>query len=191
MLDTIELLIDEENDKPGVFAISLVDAPAIESNFVALNKHRVEMKIVDEEKRMVVGLALIPDKKIFRKNGDYECNIVFSKDTVRKASELYLSNLRSNNTTVDHQMLVDGVYLSESWIVEDSAKDKTALYGIEAPIGSWAISMKVHNNEVWEDVKGGKYLGFSIEGIFDEKLPSKMDKYEQAWDTIKSIIDGK
>jgi hypothetical protein len=188
MLDTIELLIDEENDKPGVFAISLVDAPAIESNFVALNKHRVEMKIVDEEKRMVVGLALIPDKKIFRKNGDYEYNIMFSKDTVRKASELYLSNLRSNNTTVDHQMLVDGVYLSESWIVEDSAKDKTALYGIEAPIGSWAISMKVHNNEVWEDVKGGKYLGFSIEGIFDEKLPSKMDKYEEAWKKIQEIL---
>lgn len=189
-LDTIELLIDEENDKPGVFAISLVDAPAIESNFVALNSHKVEMKVVDEEKRIVLGLALIPDKKIYRNNKGYEYNITFSKDTVRKASELYLANLRANNTTVDHKMLVDGVSLSESWIVEDPNKDKTALYGIEAPIGAWAVSMKVNNNDVWNDVKQGKYLGFSIEGIFDEKIKVE-DKYKQAWDTIKSIIDGK
>lgn len=189
-LDTIELLIDEENDKPGVFAISLVDAPAIESNFVALNSHKVEMKVVDEEKRIVLGLALIPDKKIYRNNKGYEYNITFSKDTVRKASELYLANLRANNTTVDHKMLVDGVSLSESWIVEDPNKDKTALYGIEAPIGAWAVSMKVNNNDVWNDVKEGKYLGFSIEGIFDEKIKVE-DKYKQAWDTIKSIIDGK
>ena len=189
-LDTIELLIDEENDKPGVFAISLVDAPAIESNFVALNSHKVEMKVVDEEKRIVLGLALIPDKKIYRNNKGYEYNITFSKDTVRKASELYLANLRANNTTVDHKMLVDGVSLSESWIVEDTNKDKTALYGIEAPIGAWAVSMKVNNNDVWNDVKEGKYLGFSIEGIFDEKMKVE-DKYKQAWDTIKSIIDGK
>lgn len=189
-LDTIELLIDEENDKPGVFAISLVDAPAIESNFVALNSHKVEMKVVDEEKRIVLGLALIPDKKIYRNNKGYEYNITFSKDTVRKASELYLANLRANNTTVDHKMLVDGVSLSESWIVEDPNKDKTALYGIEAPIGAWAVSMKVNNNDVWNDVKEGKYLGFSIEGIFDEKVKVE-DKYKQAWDTIKSIIDGK
>jgi len=189
-LDTIELLIDEENDKPGVFAISLVDAPAIESNFVALNSHKVEMKVVDEEKRIVLGLALIPDKKIYRNNKGYEYNITFSKDTVRKASELYLANLRANNTTVDHKMLVDGVSLSESWIVEDPNKDKTSLYGIEAPIGAWAVSMKVNNNDVWNDVKEGKYLGFSIEGIFDEKMKVE-DKYKQAWDTIKSIIDGK
>lgn len=187
-LDTIELLIDEENDKPGVFAISLVDAPAIESNFVALNKHRVEMKVVDEEKRIVLGLALIPEKKIYRRNGEYEYNITFSQETVRKASELYLANLRANNTTVDHKMLVDGVSLSESWIVEDPSKDKTAIYGIDAPIGSWAVSMKVNNNDVWNDVKEGKYLGFSIEGIFDEKMKVE-DRYKNAWNKIQKILN--
>lgn len=186
-LDTIELLIDEENDKPGVFAISLVDAPAIESNFVALNSHKVEMKVVDEEKRIVLGLALIPDKKIYRNNKGYEYNITFSKDTVRKASELYLSNLRPNNTTVDHQMLVDGVSLSETWIVEDIEKDKTSLYGIDAPIGSWAIAMKVNNDAVWNKVKAGEYLGFSIEGVFDEKMKVE-DRYKNAWESIQSIL---
>lgn len=186
-LDTIELLIDEENDKVGVFAISLVEAPAIESNFVALNKHKVELKVIDEDKRIVLGLALIPDKKIYRNHNGYEYNITFSPQTIRKASELYLSNLRPNNTTVDHKMLVDGVSLSESWIVEDLEKDKTALYGINATIGSWAIAMKVNNDAVWNKVKAGEYLGFSIEGIFDEKMKVE-DRYKNAWEAIQSIL---
>jgi len=183
----IELLIDELNDKPGVFAISLVDEPAIESNFVALNAHKVKMQIMNEEKRMVLGLALVPDKEIFRKDSEgREYNIVFSKDTVRRAAELYLSRLRANNTTYEHSKQVDGVSLSESWIVEDKAKDKTSLYGIDAPIGAWAISMKVENDDVWQAVKDGKVLGFSIEGIFDEK---PVDKYKEMWDRIESILN--
>ena len=187
MLPIIELLIDELNDKVGVFAISLVDEPAIESNFVALNSHKVKLRVVDEEKRMVLGLALIPEKEIFRKDSEgREYNIMFSKDTVRKAAELYLSRLRANNTTYEHKTQVEGVSLSESWIVEDKEKDKTALYGIDAPIGSWAISMKVENDDVWQAVKAGKVLGFSIEGIFDEK---PVDKYKEMWDTIQDILN--
>jgi hypothetical protein len=186
-LDTIELLIDEEADKIGVFAISLVEAPAIESNFVALNQHQIKLKTINEEKKLVLGLALIPEKKIFRKNKDYEYNITFSKDTVRKASQLYLSELRSNNTTLEHSSLIDGVSLAESWIVEDTEKDKTAVYGIDAPIGSWAITMKVHNEDVWTRVKAGEYLGFSIEGIFDEQ---PVDRHKEKWERIKKILQG-
>lgn len=186
MLPVIELLIDELNDKPGVFAISLVDEPAIESNFVALNSHKIKMQVMNEEKRMVLGLALIPEKEIYRRDKEgREYNIVFSKDTVRRASELYLSRLRANNTTYDHRTLVEGVSLSESWIVEDKEKDKTAIYGIDAPIGAWAISMKVENEDVWQAVKEGKVLGFSIEGVFDEK---PVDKYKEMWDKIQSIL---
>lgn len=187
MIPIIELLIDELNDKPGVFAISLVDEPAIESNFVALNSHKVQMRVVDEEKRMVIGLALIPEKEIFRKDAEgREYNIMFSKETVRKASELYLSRHRANNTTYAHNKQVEGVSLSETWIVEDKQKDKTALYNIDAPVGSWAISMKVENEDVWQSVKEGKVLGFSIEGIFDEK---PVDKYKEMWDAIENIIN--
>jgi len=186
MLPIIELLIDELNDKPGVFAISLVDEPAIESNFVALNSHKVQMKVVDAEKRIVLGLALIPDKKIFRKDAEgNEYNIMFSADTVRKAAELYLSRHRANNTTYEHNKQIEGVSLSETWIVEDKDKDKTSLYGIDAPIGSWAISMKVENEDVWQSVKDGKVLGFSIEGIFDEK---KIDKEKEMWEAIENIL---
>lgn len=184
-MDTVELLINEEQDLDGVFAISLVEDPAIESNFVALNKHRVELKVVDEDKRIVLGIALKPNKKILRVKGDYKYNVEFSNETVRKASEIYLRELRSGNTTVEHRMMVEGVNLSESWIVEDVEKDKTALYGIDAQVGDWAISMKVDNDRVWKEVKEGKYLGFSIEGMFDEKL---MDKDEETFNKIKEIL---
>lgn len=187
MIPLIELLIDELNEKPGVFAISLVDEPAIESNFVALNSHKVQMKVVDKEKRIVLGLALIPDKEILRRDKEgNEYNIVFSKETVKRASELYLARLRANNTTYEHKTPVEGVYLAESWIVEDKEKDKTALYNIDAPVGSWAISMKVENDDVWNAVKEGKVFGFSIEGLFDEK---PKDKFAEMWKKVKEILE--
>ena len=190
-LETIELFIDDE-DQSGIEAISLVEFPAIEENFVALSKHKIELKTMDAEKRLVVGLALVPDKKIYRNNGGFEYNITFSKDTVRKAAEKYLKSLKIHNATIEHEMEVDGVYLTESWIVEDKAKDKTALYDLNAPEGAWAVAMRIENDEVWEDVKAGKYLGFSIEGIFnenqgwDEEDLSVMKKINQLLDELES-----
>ena len=190
-LETIELFISDE-DNSGIEAISLVEFPAIEENFVALSKHKIELKTMDEEKRLVVGLALVPDKKIYRNNGGFEYNITFSKDTVRKASEKYLKSLKIHNATIEHEMEVDGVYLTESWIVEDVDKDKTALYDLDAPEGAWAVSMRIENDEVWEDVKAGKYLGFSIEGIFNENQGwdaedlSVMKKINQLLDELES-----
>ena len=168
-LDIIELIIDENNLEDGIEAISLVESPAIEENFVALSRHKVEFKSVDDEKRIVVGLALVPDKEIFRKSGDYAYKIVFSKETVKKASELYLKRLKNNNATLEHELAVKGVSLIESWIVEDPNMDKTNLYKLDAPEGAWAVVMKIDNDKIWEDVKQGKYLGFSIEGFFSQK----------------------
>lgn len=195
-LETIELFIDDE-DQSGIEAISLVEFPAIEENFVALSKHKIELKTMDEEKRLVVGLALVPDKKIYRNNGGFEYNITFSKDTVRKAAEKYLKSLKIHNATIEHEMEVDGVYLTESWIVEDVQKDKTALYDLDAPEGAWAVAMRIENDEVWQDVKAGKYLGFSIEGIFnenqgwDEEDLSVMKKINQLLDELESAQELK
>jgi len=170
-LDTIELFIDESREEDGIEAISLVESPAIEENFIALSKHKVEFKTIDSDKRIIVGLALVPDKLIYRRRGDYEYNIVFSKDTVRKASELYLKRLKINNATLEHDdQMTSGVSVIESWIVEDPEKDKTALYGLNAVQGAWAVTMKIDNDEVWEDVKAGKYLGLSIEGMFSDNV---------------------
>tara|TARA_R110002167_G_scaffold44808_7_gene134771 strand:+ start:690 stop:1304 length:615 start_codon:yes stop_codon:yes gene_type:complete len=172
-LDIIELVIDEKLEEDGVNAISFVEHPAIEENFVALSKHEVEFKTLNEEKRIIVGLALTPNKLIYRRRGDYEYNITFSKETVRKASELYLKRLKNNNTTLEHEELTSGVSVIQSWIVQDPSMDKTALYNLNAKEGDWAVIMKVDNDQVWQDVKEGKYQGLSIEGIFSDK--NKMD----------------
>ena len=169
-METIELFIDENNIKDGIEAISLVESPAIEENFVALNKHKVEFKTIDEDKRIVIGLALIPDKEIYRRQGEHEFNIIFSKDTVKKASELYLKRLKNNNATLEHEEEIKGVSVIESWIVEDVKMDKSKLYGLNAVEGAWVVTMKIDNDKVWQDVKGGKYLGFSIEGFFSDQI---------------------
>ena len=189
-LPIVELFIDDNNDEDGIYAISLVESPAIESDFVALSKHKVEFKTLDEDKRIIVGLALIPNKKIYRRKKDYEYNIVFSEDTVRKASELYLKSLKSNNTTLEHQTLTSGVSVIESWIVEDERMDKSNIYGLNAKQGSWVVTMKVDNDKVWQDIKEKKYLGLSIEGIFSDKVDLSVEQSEEEIliNKIKEII---
>lgn len=192
-LDTIELFIDEHLEEEGINAISLVEFPAIEENFVALSKHEVDFKTIDEDKRIIVGLALVPDKKIKRRKGDYMYNITFSKDTVRKASELYLKRLKNNNATLEHAELTTGVSVIESWIVDDPNKDKSVLYGLNAVQGAWAVTMKIDNDEVWADVKNGKYLGLSIEGIFSDKVEDMSSDEEMTQsefiDELKKILN--
>lgn len=189
-LDLIELFIDEEESDNGIQAISLVESPAIEENFVALSKHKVEFKAIDEDKRIIIGLALVPDKPIYRRKGDYEYNITFSKETVRKGAEMYLKSLRNNNTTLEHQQLTSGVSIIESWIVEDTEKDKTALYNLNAKKGAWAVVMKIDNEEVWKDVKEKKYLGLSIEGVFSQSKESmSKDKDLTDDELIDKIIE--
>jgi len=186
----VELFIDEENIDDGVQAISLVEFPAIEENFVALNKHQVEFKTINEEKRIIVGLALVPNKKIYRRNRDYEYNIMFSEQTVRKASEIYLKNLRNNNTTLDHNNLTTGVSVIESWVVEDENMDKSKLYGLNSVKGAWVVTMKVDNDKVWEDIKAQKYLGLSIEGMFSDNVEemSKKDSDKELLEQIKQLL---
>ncbi len=175
-MNIIELILDENDELNGVDAISLVEYPAIEENFVALKNHKIEFKSIDEDKRIVVGLALIPNKPIYRRNGDKEFYIFFSKDTVRRSAELYLKNHNNNNATLEHKLKAEGVSVVESWIVENPEKDKTSLYGLNAVEGSWAVVMKIYNDEVWKDVKAGTYKGLSIEGYFADKLEMPKDK---------------
>ena len=190
-LQVIELTIKDEL-KEGVFAISLVDKPAIEEDFIMLNALEVQLKVIDEAKREVIGLALVPNKKILRRKDDTEFYIEFSEATIEKVQELYLKNLRANNVTIDHEKPVDGVSLIESWIVEDTKNDKSNIYGLNAVKGSWVVKMKIYNDDVYEGVKLGKFNGFSIEGLFDGLDQLKMseeDNREELIDLIKDLIN--
>jgi uncharacterized protein with FMN-binding domain len=188
-LDTIELFIDDTAENDGIEALSLVKFPATEENWVALNNHRIEFKSIDDEKRIIIGLALVPDKLIYRKNGDYEYNIKFSKETVKKAGQLYLKKLNNNNTTLEHKTEVDGVSVVESWIVENPKMDKSAIYNLNATEGSWAVIMSIENDKVWQEIKDGTYLGISVEGYFsDEQKLSAQSEQDELINKIKSII---
>ena len=179
----VELIIDEKDENSGIEAVSLDEKPAIEENFIALNKQEVMLAEVDKEKRLLMGAALIPNKQIYRKNektGD-EYYIYFSKDTVRKASELFFKRSNHQNATYEHKQPIKGTTIVESWIVEDSAKDKSALYGLNLPEGSWVVSMKIDDDKLYEEAKSGKSIrGFSIEGYFADRYDlQKDDSFEE------------
>ena len=191
-LQTIELEIKNEAEE-GIFALSYVLEPAIEENWVALSKNQIELKVVDEERRIVVGFALVPDKEIYRKqeiDGKMvEFNIKFSKQTVAKAGELFMKNLNGNNATIEHERPVEGVSTIELWIVEDPKNDKSNIYGLNPKGGELVVMQKVYNNELWEDVKSGKVKGFSIEAMFNgfEKLKFSSDELDVI-EELKKIV---
>ena len=167
----IELVLDENNAVNGIDAISIVNEPAIESSFIALKNEQQEVKLatVDKEKRILMGAALIPNKMIFRRNGEDEFYVYFSAATIRKASEMFLQRGNQNETTLEHEATLTGLSVVESWIVEGE-QDKSRMHGLTPPVGTWMVSMKVYNDDVWRDyVKTGKVTGFSIEGYFSEK----------------------
>ena len=174
----VELIIDENDELNGVEAISIVENPAIEEDFVALkDKKPVQLAEVDKEKKILMGALLIPNKPIFRKNKEEEYYIYFSRNTVLKASQKYLKSGNQKNSTLEHQMNIQGLTLVESWIKEDMVHDKSVKYGMDVPLGTWMGAVKVDNDEVWENfVKTGMVKGFSIEGYFADKAESPKDK---------------
>lgn len=194
MMNIIELIIDEEALVTGIQAISVVEQPAIEEDFIALKEEKkIELKSIDDEKRILMGAALIPNKPIYRKDGDDEYYIYFSKDTVRKASELFFMSGNQNKATLEHQVDIEGLTAVESWIIEGE-QDKSRLYGMDLPVGTWMVSMKVNNDEIWNDwVKTGKVKGFSIEGYFMDKVNmssnslDELEKEVQATEKLSAI----
>jgi hypothetical protein len=173
----VELVIDEDDLDSGIEAVSVVESPAIEENFIALKKHELELKEIDKEKRILMGAALVPNKQIYRRNDkNEEYYIYFSEDTVRKASELFLMRSNQHNATYEHEKKLNGMSVVESWLIEDEKLDKSKKYGFNLPKGTWMISMKVNNDEVWKDVKDGKVKGFSIEGYFADKYEMSIEQ---------------
>lgn len=188
----VELLIEEDGDAFGVEAISLVKFPAIEENFVFFAKDKkqkaLSLAAIDEEKRTLIGAALIPDKNIPRYDelSDEEYDVYFSKETVKLASELFLKSNRTNEHTLEHQDKVDGVSVVESWIVENPDMDKSKHYGLNLPEGTWAVRVHVANDEMWQAVKDGEIRGFSIEGFFLDSVEEMSTKVKKS--DMKSVV---
>ena len=192
-MQIIELIIDETEEVSGIEAISIVSAPAINEGFIALkNEAQVRLAEVDKEKRLLIGAALIPDKTIYRSTGDEEFYIYFSKATVAKASQMYLQAGNQGQATLEHASeKLEGMNIVESWLIEDEVHDKSRKYGLNLPLGTWMITMKVDNDEMWNNyVKKNLVSGFSIEGYFIDRLKkNEADKYSEDDKLLKEIID--
>lgn len=170
----IELIIDEEAELYGIDAISLVSKPAINADFLALKNAKVILAEADAERRILVGAALIPDRPIYRNQGGEEFYVHFSKKTVRRAMELFFKYGNQSNTTLEHEHKLNGLSVVESWIVEDTKMDKSNVYNLDVPKGTWMVSVKVDNDAIWTDwVKSDKVKGFSIEGFFVDKMEAQ------------------
>jgi len=187
----VELVIADDSEELAIDAISLVTSPAIETDFVYFGKEKNNLTFakVDEEKRMLISPALIPNKQIFRHdpNTSSDYYVYFSKETVQKASELYLKHNNHHKATYQHQDRVSGVLTVESWIIEDSKLDKSTLYGFSLPVGTWMVKMHIENEELWEKIKGGELKGLSIEGYFTNKF-EQMQKKEFTDEEVKTAL---
>ena len=191
----VELILDEEFEEAGIEAISIVESPAIESDFVALSKQTIqEIKLaeLDKERKILLGALLIPNKTIFRSGAEGDYYIYFSKETIVKASQMFYQNNNQNNSTLEHERELKGLTLVESWIVEDEVHDKSRKYGLNVPVGTWMGAEKVNNDEVWNEyIRTGKVKGFSIEGYFADKMEKTQSKMSEKKDDeiLKEIID--
>ena len=186
----VELIIADDSQELAIDAISLVTSPAIEQDFVFFGKEKNNLTFakIDEEKRMLVSPALIPNKQIFRHdpNTDSDYYVYFSKNTVRKASELYLKHNNHHKATYQHQDRVSGVLTVESWIKEGD-QDKSKLYGYDLPDGTWFVKMKIENDDLWQKIKGGELKGLSIEGYFTDKMEKMAEKKATSEEILKAL----
>lgn len=151
-----------------VYAVSLVEKPAIESDFVYFSNQK-EMLFSDDEKRMVSGPVLRPNFPIYRIN-EYgeEYFIEFSKKAVERLAAKYLHYMSGNNWTIDHERYAEGVYTVESWIKTDNVHDKSIALGLDPnlEVGTWFLSTKIDNNDLWNEIKNGnRFFGFSVEAL--------------------------
>lgn len=192
----IELILDEDLEFNGVDAISIVENPAIQSNFVALKDQQVKLAELNKDKRLLLGPILIPNKPILRNGGEEDYYIFFSNDTVEKASQMYLKEGNQNNASLEHQYSLKGLTLVESWIVQNEIHDKSRMYDNtkEVPLGTWMGTIRVDSDEVWQKyVKEGVVKGFSIEGYFADKSERPKEGIseklaEQQLDEIKDLF---
>ena len=160
-----------------------------------LEKEKMTFAVADEDKQILVGAAMVPNKMIHRYDDLGNMYYVyFSKASIRKMADRFLKQKRTDETSIEHNGIKlgsDKVYITESWVSEDPIKDKSNMYGFELPSGTWFVQMRVEDKKIWKLVKDNMLTGFSVEGLFGNKsVFSKEDKQiNQIKQILKSITD--
>ena len=183
-------------DSSDVYAISLVEEPAIEIDYVAFDKDKEtkpNLKFIEDkqnEKFMILGPALIPDKNIYRNYDGNEFYVSFSAECIEKLSYKFMKTCYGDGCfTKDHESFAQGCSLAESWI-KTSENDKSVDYGFDCPIGTWFVAAKIDSIELWDSIKKGERKGFSIESWVDlEEIIENKDKKENDMSKQKTNLE--
>lgn len=193
MIPIYNCVIDESlGDETGIYAISFVEDPANETDFVALSKAEVFLS-KDTKKQILTGVVLKPEQLIYRYSpemGDYY--IKFSAEEIEKiAFKMMRKGIALHNTTHQHEAQLQGNYLTELWIIEDPEKDKSAALGFkDLPKGTLMCSYKIQDTDYWNnEVMTGNVKGFSLEGFFAQELNmTKYNKMEEENKEVNSML---
>jgi arsenate reductase-like glutaredoxin family protein len=200
-MKTYEAVFDEDR-VDGVYALSVVNDPAMEDMFVAFDNHpkEVQFSAIDTDKRLLLGACLIPDKKIYRNVDGEEFYITMSEQTIEKLAHAFLKNGNQGNSSLDHEVKLENMSVVETWIVQDPNKDKSNLYGKTYEKGTWVAMMKVDNEDVWQLAKQGDIRGFSIEALlgmteinYKQETMNKEDLKsfkDELIDSVKTIFNS-
>ena len=161
----------KEDGMEGVYALSVVEDPAMQDTWITLSDHpkEVQLSAVDEEKRLLLGAALIPNKKIYRNIEGNEFYITFSEETIEKLAHNFFKQGNQRNSSLEHEIKLEGMAVVEGWIVQDPHNDKSNAFGKTYEKGTWVTMMKVDNEEIWQKAKSGEINGFSIDALLGLK----------------------
>lgn len=170
---------------PGIQLISLVDDPAVEREFIKFSKeHEIKLK-VNDEKRIVTGVALIPEQKIYREDANgAKYYVQFSREAIEKAVVKFFADRHSADANVMHEYEVQGIVYFESYLINRERGILPAEFA-DLPDGTWIVSAKILNDEVWALVKEGVLRGFSIEG----RLASEVDESPKEISSLEELLD--
>lgn len=179
--------MDIIDDMSGIEIISLVDRPANEMEFIAFNAEEVKFS-VDEEKRIVTGVALIPDQKIYRRQEGKEFYMVMSREAIERIATKFFADHNSTNVNVMHEVDVDGCVYFESYLTNKERGISPKEFG-DLPDGTWVVSAKINNDRVWSLIKNGTLRGFSVEGWLNgvEAKEREIDTVEELEDYLNNI----
>ena len=191
---TYSAIISDDNE--GILVISLVDAPATETNWMCFKEQEnIKFSIVNEDEHILAGVVMVADKPIYRIAPDgSEFYIVFSKDVIKRMAEKMLSDNTFNNIDIQHDGNIiphDKVKLVELFIA-DEAKGIKPNY-LDVPDGSLLANYKIYDEQLWQMAKSGELNGFSLEGVFttvryEQNKNNKHTKMSKIKEMLKSIL---
>lgn len=182
-----------DKNKKGVYALSVVENPAMEDHWIALaeQKQVIELAQVDQDKRLLLGAALIPNKKILRSVDGNQFYITFKEETIEKLSHSFFKNGNQNNSSLEHKIALEGMSVVESWTVQDPNNDKSNAFGKTYEKGTWVTMMKVDNDEVWKKAKNGEIKGFSIDALLGlQEIKLNTNTMSETVELKKSITEA-